>query len=130
MKTIYSFDLSTGIYLGPFDLNESDRSPLEPDVWHIPGFCTEVPPPDAPDGQAAYWRAGEWALVDLPKPPEPAPEVPKTTEQLNEEVRQQRAAAYREEADPLFFKWQRDEATKEEWLASIEAIKTRLPKIE
>ena len=39
-----------------------------------------------------------------------------------------RAAAYREEADPLFFKFQRGEATREEWLASIEAIKARYPK--
>jgi hypothetical protein len=39
----------------------------------------------------------------------------------------QRAAAYRDEADPLFFKYQRDEATKEEWLAKIDEIKARFP---
>lgn len=36
-----------------------------------------------------------------------------------------RAAAYRNESDPIFFKWQRGEATKEEWLNKIEEIKTR-----
>ena len=36
-----------------------------------------------------------------------------------------RAAAYREEADPLFFKYQRGEATREEWLDKIEEIKQR-----
>jgi hypothetical protein len=39
-----------------------------------------------------------------------------------------RTAAYKEESDPLFFKWQRDEITKEEWLAKIEEIKQRYPK--
>jgi acyl-CoA reductase-like NAD-dependent aldehyde dehydrogenase len=34
------------------------------------------------------------------------------------------------EADPLFFKWQRGEATKEEWLAKVEEIKARCPKPE
>ncbi len=41
-----------------------------------------------------------------------------------------RAAAYRTDSDPLFFKYQRGEATKEEWLASIEDIKARYPKTE
>jgi hypothetical protein len=38
-----------------------------------------------------------------------------------------RKAAYIAESDPLFFKYQRDEATKEEWLAKIEEIKARYP---
>lgn len=38
-----------------------------------------------------------------------------------------RAAAYREEADPLFFKAQRGEATLEEWRAKVAEIKARLP---
>lgn len=38
-----------------------------------------------------------------------------------------RAAAYREEADPLFFKAQRGEATLEEWQAKVAEIKARLP---
>jgi hypothetical protein len=39
-----------------------------------------------------------------------------------------RAAAYKDEADPLFFKWQRDEITKEEWLAKVAEIKQRHPR--
>lgn len=42
-------------------------------------------------------------------------------------ARQQRLIAYREEADPLFFKIQRNEATNEEWIAKIQEIKTRYP---
>jgi hypothetical protein len=29
------------------------------------------------------------------------------------------------EADPLFFKWQRGEATKQEWLDKVEEIESR-----
>jgi hypothetical protein len=38
-----------------------------------------------------------------------------------------RAAAYRAEADPLFFKAQRGEATLEEWQAKVAEIKARFP---
>lgn len=38
-----------------------------------------------------------------------------------------RQIAYQEEADPLFFKYQRESATKDEWLAKVEEIKTRYP---
>jgi hypothetical protein len=42
-------------------------------------------------------------------------------------AQQQRATAYQQEADPLFFKYQRGEATKEEWEAKIEEIRQRYP---
>ena len=38
-----------------------------------------------------------------------------------------RAAAYRTEADPLYFKAQRGEATEAEWLAKVAEIKARFP---
>jgi hypothetical protein len=41
---------------------------------------------------------------------------------------QNRRAAYIAEADPLFFKAQRGEATMEEWQAKVAEIKTRFPK--
>lgn len=44
-----------------------------------------------------------------------------------EQVKLMRQAAYIREADPLFFKAQRGEATNEEWLAKLEEIKTRFP---
>lgn len=40
-------------------------------------------------------------------------------------IDQMRRAAYAYEADPLFFKWQRGEATKEEWLDKVQEIKDR-----
>jgi len=39
-----------------------------------------------------------------------------------------RRTAYIVEADPLFFKAQRGEATMEEWQAKVAEIKTRFPK--
>ena len=51
------------------------------------------------------------------------PPAPFTTEHLSV----LRAEAYRAEADPIFFKWQRSEATEQEWLDKIEEIKLRYP---
>jgi hypothetical protein len=43
------------------------------------------------------------------------------------ESQRNRATAYTAEADPLFFKAQRGEATIEEWEAKVEEIRTRYP---
>ena len=48
-------------------------------------------------------------------------------QQQAEQNRRNRAEAYREESDPLFFKAQRGEATNEEWLAKVQEIKNRFP---
>jgi len=45
-----------------------------------------------------------------------------------EQAERNRKAAYISEADPLFFKAQRGEATMEEWQAKVQEIKTRFPK--
>lgn len=39
-----------------------------------------------------------------------------------------RAIAYKEESDPLFFKWQRGDATEQEWLDKVAEIKQRYPR--
>ena len=41
-----------------------------------------------------------------------------------------RALAYRDEADPLFFKWQRGEAIEQEWLDKVAEIRERYPDAE
>jgi len=46
---------------------------------------------------------------------------------LRQQTEQSRAAAYRSEADPLFFKAQRGEATTDEWTAKVAEIKARFP---
>jgi hypothetical protein len=45
-----------------------------------------------------------------------------------EQARAQRLEAYRLEADPLFFKFQREEISQQEWLDKIIEIKNRYPK--
>lgn len=39
-----------------------------------------------------------------------------------------RAEAYKQESDPIFFKWQRGEATQQEWLDKITDILQRFPR--
>jgi len=46
---------------------------------------------------------------------------------IRKRIESQRAAAYAAEADPLFFKAQRGEATTEEWTAKVAEIKARFP---
>ena len=46
---------------------------------------------------------------------------------LLEQAKQQRATAYRNEADPLFFQAQRGEATVAEWEAKVAEIRARYP---
>lgn len=40
-----------------------------------------------------------------------------------------RSNAYKEESDSIFFKWQRNEATQQEWLDKVSEIKQRFPKV-
>lgn len=108
-----------GYFVG---LTLADESPLEPGVFLIPARCVDVEPPLLPEGQRARWEDA-WAFEDIPQP-EPEPEPPEPEPIPNEELRK---AAYREESDPLFFKYQRGEATQEEWLAKIAEIKARYP---
>jgi len=48
-------------------------------------------------------------------------------ELLRQRVQNSRAAAYATEADPLFFKAQRGEATMDEWNAKVAEIRARYP---
>jgi hypothetical protein len=45
----------------------------------------------------------------------------------SEQQQASRADAYSAEADPLYFKVQRGEATNDEWLAKVAEIKARFP---
>ena len=42
-------------------------------------------------------------------------------------IQTQRRAVLSAEADPLFFKWQRGEATEQEWLDKVQQIRERYP---
>ena len=69
-------------------------------------------------------------LSDTPKPSQeeldaawPAVQY----EQQRAEIETQRRNAYTQEADPLFFSYQRGEATEQDWLDAVQAIKDRFP---
>ena len=72
----------------------------------------EGPVPFTPEEEAEWdAREAEWAAG--------------AKDRYNAAIKQQRAAVYRVEADPLFFKAQRGEATVQEWEAKVAEIKTR-----
>jgi len=52
----------------------------------------------------------------------------KLAEKKAAEAEANRKAAYATEADPLFFRAQRGEATEQEWLDKVAEIKARYPK--
>jgi len=45
----------------------------------------------------------------------------------NKVQEQRRAAAFREESDPLFFSWQRSEGTEQDWLNKVAEVRARHP---
>jgi hypothetical protein len=46
---------------------------------------------------------------------------------LNAEAQTNRRGAFQAEADPLYFAWQRGEATEEDWLTKCAEIRARYP---
>lgn len=50
--------------------------------------------------------------------------------QKNAVAENQRASAYKQEADPLFMYWQAGEGTKDVWLAKRAEIRRRFPYVE
>jgi hypothetical protein len=56
-------------------------------------------------------------------------EIQERITKLNNQASENRMDAYRTESDPLFFKWQRGEADKQEWLYKVSEIKARYPKV-
>lgn len=50
---------------------------------------------------------------------------PKAQKELDAINEAKRAAAYKNESDPLFFKWQRGEVDKQAWLDKVAEIKKR-----
>lgn len=49
----------------------------------------------------------------------------KSVEEISAIQEANKKEAYREESDPLFFKWQRGEVTQQEWLNKVNEIKQR-----
>jgi hypothetical protein len=67
---------------------------------------------DTPINENGVWKQ-EWKVQDKP------------LDEVNAIQEYNRKEAYREESDPLFFKWQRGEIDKQEWLDKVNEIKQR-----
>lgn len=53
---------------------QADASPLEPGVFLLPAFATDIPPPNASEAFFVVFTGDGWALKEIPSPPEPEPE--------------------------------------------------------
>lgn len=84
----------------------------------------DTAPPEPPLGNAWKWENNSWLCIDKPAV-DAYLEQQKAT--FNASQKEKRSKAYSEEADPLFFKAQRGEATTAEWEAKVAEIKTRYP---
>jgi hypothetical protein len=69
---------------------------------------------------------GVWTQVWITTDATPEEVKQRKAKQLSS-IKQQRASAYTQESDPLFFKAQREEVTLEEWSAKVEEIRVRYP---
>lgn len=67
-------------------------------------------------------------MIDLTKLKTAEQKTQEATQQALKQTESSRRAAYINEADPLFFKAQRSEASLSEWQAKVAEIKARFPK--
>lgn len=75
--------------------------------------------------QDFVWEQDGYWLGWIPDP-EPIPPTPEEiAAQQEAEKEQLRLEAYRNESDPLFFKWQRGEIEQQVWLDKVAEIKAR-----
>lgn len=82
-------------------------------IWSAPNDCT--------DATQIIWHD------DDTEPVTQAELDAKMAEPDLREIKAQRAAAYRNESDPLLFKAQRGEASMDEWQAKVAEIRDRYP---
>lgn len=61
MKQIHHYDEHTGLYLGTSDAFES---PLEPGVFLIPAFATDIDLPEYEPDKVMIFQGGAWVWVD------------------------------------------------------------------
>lgn len=101
--------------LAEFDVYIVNEQP-QPQVDHTKNVAEETP--NLINGE---WHQ-DWVVTDATQE-----EIAQRKADMVNTVKQQRAEAYRNESDPLFFKTQRNEATTEEWIEKVNEIKTRYP---
>ena len=76
---------------------------------------------DCPEEATTSWKYENGQVL----PPDPEPEP--TAEELKAQAKASRQQAHRDRSDPIFMQWQRDEATEQEWLDEVAAIRLEFP---
>jgi hypothetical protein len=102
--------MEKGFYHPSIGYWQTTNQPSAEILASYPSGYIEVP---LKPGEGYEWENSSWVYY--------APV--KTSEQIDA----LRFHAYKKEADPLFFKAQRGEATMQEWLDKIQEIKERYP---
>lgn len=118
MKQVIQLD-AAGYFCG---FVTADASPLEPDVFLIPGGCIEADAPTVPEGQRAKWE-GAWVFEDIQQPApvqEPAPVALTYAEK--------RAMEYPPMADYLDAVVKNDQAQIDAYITACLAVKAKYPK--
>ena len=103
-----------------------ENSCLPVNAWKAYDHVTQKLVPSAPyieDGQVFIIAVEDKTQEEI------AAEAAAAIASTNAQNKAARAAAYTLEADPLFFKSQRGEATNQEWLDKVAEIKARFPTI-
>lgn len=72
------------------------------------------------------FQAGQWTQVWIVTDAS-AEEIVERKANLTAQAEANRLEAYRNESDPLFFKWQRGTATEQEWFDKVAEIRVRYP---
>ncbi|MFO0386325.1 MAG: tail fiber assembly protein [Flavobacteriales bacterium] len=56
-KKVFTYHPESGEFTGE---TIADESPLEPGVWHLPAYSTDVTPPDYQTGMIRVWNGQSW----------------------------------------------------------------------
>lgn len=67
-----------GLLMGQITLGDSDRDPMAPDTYLVPGGCVPAPPPEAAVGMQVRWCNGAWTVEPAPLAAGDAPTPPTT----------------------------------------------------
>ena len=75
---VYHYDQISKIYVGEGEakLSPLDKQKYNKDVYLIPGYATDVEPPEELPGKERVYNVetGEWEYQDIPAVPEVTPE--------------------------------------------------------
>jgi len=129
MKIILNSD-SVAIFVG-LSFTLTDEGVYLPDAFSAQfttANCTviDVEPPAYYVSNAYKWENNAWTCIDQQLVDD---YIAQNIANYNKEQSNKRLLAYTAEADPIYFKWQRGEATQQEWLDKIAEIKARYPYI-